>query len=210
MEKEMLGIYISGHPLAKIREQIVKVTNIDTMKMNEIKEELDSTGNTSKYNDGQFVKYAGIISNIKKKYTKNNKLMAFATIEDLYGTAEVIIFENAYTNAANLLVTDNIVLIDGRLSIREDDGVKIVAREIKELSEEENKVKALRINITNLDEVTKGKLRGALKFFSGEKNNTPVQVINGENILDCGTIHLNKEILEEIKELIGYDIVSYE
>ncbi|MBQ8043131.1 MAG: DNA polymerase III subunit alpha, partial [Clostridia bacterium] len=118
MEKEMLGIYISGHPLAKIREQIVKQTNIDTMKMLEIKEELDTNGNTSNYNDCQFVKYAGIISSIKKKYTKNNKLMAFATIEDLYGSAEVIIFENAYVNAANLLVTDNIVLVDGRLSIR--------------------------------------------------------------------------------------------
>lgn len=210
MEKEMLGIYISGHPLAKIREQIIKATNIDTMKMMEIKEELDATGNTSRYNDGQFVKYAGIISSIKKKYTKNNKLMAFATVEDLYGSAEIIIFENAYMNASNLLVTDNIVLVEGRLSIREDEDVKIVAREIKELSEEENKVKILKINITNLDENAKSKLRGALKFFSGEKNNTPVQVINGENILDCGTIYLNKDILDEIKELIGYDIVNYE
>ena len=210
MEKEMLGIYISGHPLSKIREQIIKATNIDTMKMAEIKEELDNTGNTSRYNDGQFVKYAGIISSIKKKYTKNNKLMAFATIEDLYGAAEVIIFENAYVNASSLLVNDNIVLVDGRLSIREDDGVKIVAREIKELSEAEHKQKILKINITNLDETDKSKLRGALKFFSGEKNNTPVQVINGENILDCGTIYLNKEILEELKELMGEELVRYE
>lgn len=214
MEKEMLGIYISGHPLEKIREQIIKATNIDTMKMMEIKEELDTTGNTSKYKDGQFVKYAGIISSIKKKYTKSNKLMAFATIEDLYGSAEIIIFENAYQSAANLLVTDNIVLVEGRLSIREDEDVKIVARDIKEL----NSVgvaplgdpKKLIINITNLDENAKKKLRGALKFFSGEKNNTPVQVINGENILDCGTIYLNKDILEEFKELMGQEIVSYE
>ena len=208
MEKEMLGIYISGHPLEKIREQIIKATNIDTMKMMEIKEELDTTGNTSKYKDGQIVKYAGIISSIKKKYTKNNKLMAFATIEDLYGSAEIIIFENAYQNAANLLVTDNIVLVEGRLSIREDEDVKIVARDIKELSEAEYKQKILKINITNLDENAKKKLRGALKFFSGEKNNTPVQVINGENILDCGTIYLNKDILEEFKELMGQDIVQ--
>ena len=210
LEKEMLGIYLSGHPLAKIRDQIIKSTNIDTMKMLEIKEELDSTGHTSKYNDGQFVKYAGIISSIKKKYTRNNKLMAFATIEDLYGQAEIIIFENAYQGAANLLVADNIVLVEGRLSIREDEDVKIVAREIKELSEIENKQKTLRINITNLDEDNKKKLRGALKFFSGEKNNTPVQVINGENIIDCGTIYLNKDILQEFKGLLGEEIVEYE
>jgi len=209
MEKEMLGIYISGHPLAKIREQIIKSTNIDTMKMMELKEEVDSTGNTINYKDGQIVKYAGIISSIKKKYTKNNKLMAFATIEDLYGVAEIIVFENAYQGAANLLVTDNIVLVEGRLSIREDEEVKIVAREIKELSEVETKQKILRINITNLEENNKKKLRGALKFFSGEKNNTSVQVINGENILDCGTIFLSKEILEEFKELVGEERVNF-
>ena len=203
MEKEMLGIYISGHPLEKIREQIIKATNIDTMKMKEIKEELDSTGTTTKYKDGQNVKYAGIISSVKKKYTKSNKLMAFVTIEDLYGSAEIIVFESVYQNAANLLTVDSIVLVEGRLSIREDEDVKIVARAIKELSNETEKQKILRINITDLEEKEKAKLRGALKFFNGEYNNVPVQVIDGEKILDCGTIYLTKEILQEFKELVG-------
>ena len=203
MEKEMLGIYISGHPLEKIREQIIKATNIDTMKMKEIKEELDSTGSTTKYKDGQNVKYAGIISSVKKKYTKSNKLMAFVTIEDLYGSAEIIVFESVYQSAANLLTVDSIVLVEGRLSIREDEDVKIVARAIKELSNETEKQKILRINITDLEEKEKAKLRGALKFFNGEYNNVPVQVIDGEKILDCGTIYLTKEILQEFKELVG-------
>ena len=203
MEKEMLGIYISGHPLEKIREQIIKATNIDTMKMKEIKEELDSTGTTTKYKDGQNVKYAGIISSVKKKYTKSNKLMAFVTIEDLYGSAEIIVFESVYQSAANLLTVDSIVLVEGRLSIREDEDVKIVARAIKELSNETEKQKILRINITDLEEKEKAKLRGALKFFNGEYNNVPVQVIDGEKILDCGTIYLTKEILQEFKELVG-------
>ena len=203
MEKEMLGIYISGHPLEKIREQIIKATNIDTMKMKEIKEELDSTGSTTKYKDGQNVKYAGIISSVKKKYTKSNKLMAFVTFEDLYGSAEIIVFESVYQSAANLLTVDSIVLVEGRLSIREDEDVKIVARAIKELSNETEKQKILRINITDLEEKEKAKLRGALKFFNGEYNNVPVQVIDGEKILDCGTIYLTKEILQEFKELVG-------
>ena len=203
MEKEMLGIYISGHPLEKIREQIIKATNIDTMKMKEIKEELDSTGSTTKYKDGQNVKYAGIISSVKKKYTKSNKLMAFVTIEDLYGSAEIIVFESVYQSAANLLTVDSIVLVEGRLSIREDEDVKIVARAIKELSNETEKQKILRINITDLEEKEKAKLRGALKFFNGEYNNVPVQVIDGEKILDCGIIYLTKEILQEFKELVG-------
>ena len=203
MEKEMLGIYISGHPLEKIREQIIRATNIDTMQMKEIKEEVDSTGSTTKYKDGQNVKYAGIISSVKKKYTKSNKLMAFVTIEDLYGTAEIIVFESVYQSAANLLTVDSIVLVEGRLSIREDEDVKIVARAIKELSNETEKQKILKINITDLEEKEKAKLRGALKFFNGEYNNVLVQVIDGEKILDCGTIYLTKEILQEFKELIG-------
>ena len=208
MEKEMLGIYISGHPLEKIRDKIISLSNIDTMKMKEAKEEMDSTGYTTKYKDGQNVRFAGIITNIKKKYTKSNKLMGFATIEDLYGTAEVIIFENAYLNASNILLKENVVLVEGRLSIREDDDVKIVAREIKELSQVENKTKTLRIDITDLNEEEKKKLRGAIKFFNGEVNNTPVQVVYGENILNCGSIYLNKDILDEFKELVSEERVE--
>ena len=215
MEKEMLGIYISGHPLEKIRDKILKVSNIDTMKMTEAKEEVDSTGNSTKYKDGQNVKFAGIITNIKKKYTKSNKIMAFATIEDLYGTAEVIIFENAYLNASNILLKENVVVVDGRLSIREDDDVKIVAKEIKDI----NSVgvgyipvqhKKLLIDITEMSEDDKSKLRGALKFFNGEKNNTPVQVKNRDVILDCGSIYLNKEILEELTQIVSKEKISME
>ena len=97
---------------------------------------------------------------------------------------------------------------EGRLIIREDEDIKIVARDIKELTEVENKTKVLRIDITNLDEENKAKLRGMLKFFSGEQNNTPVQVVNKENILDCGSVYLNKDILEEFKELIGEEKVK--
>ena len=210
MEKEMLGIYLSGHPLAKLRDQIINIATIDTLKMKEAKEELESTGTATRFKDGEEVKYAGIIVSVKKKYTKSNKLMAFVTIEDLYGQAEVIMFENSYQAAANILIPENIVLVEGRLSIREDDDVKIVARNVKELSAEENKIKVLKINITNANEDIKKRLRGAIRFWTGEKNNTPLQVIDGEKILDCGAIFLNKEILNEFIEIMGEEKVKYE
>lgn len=68
-----------------------------------------------KYHDGQNVKYAGIINSVKKKYTKNNKIMAFVSIEDLYGTAEVIVFENAYIKAGKSLIEGNIVIVDRKI-----------------------------------------------------------------------------------------------
>ena len=217
LEKEMLGIYISGHPLEKLREQIEKQTNINTLELKELDEQMQTTGddetlelikqNTKpKFQDGQNVKYAGIITSIKKKYTKNNKIMAFVTIEDLYGTAEVIVFENAYLKAGRSLVEENIVLVDGRLSIREDDTTTIIANDIKDFGEQKQRI--LTLDITNLDEVHKEKLRGAICYFNGDKNNINVQVKVGEELKSCGHMYLTEDILNFFKNLIGEENVK--
>ena len=216
LEKEMLGIYISGHPLEKLREQIEKQTNINTIELRNLDEQMSSNLNQSemellkqntklKYHDGQNVKYAGIITSIKKKYTKNNKIMAFVTIEDLYGTAEIIVFENAYIKSGKSLVEENIVMVDGRLSIREDDTTTIIANEIKDFGEQKQNI--LILDITNSDEKEKDKLRGAIKYFNGDKNNINVFVKINDEEKSCGQIYLTDAILEIFGEIIGKDKV---
>ena len=205
MEKEMLGIYITGHPLEKMRTEIEKQTNINTINMKETIEQLENGENTN-YRDGQIVKYAGIISSIKKKYTKNNTLMAFVTIEDLYGSTEVIVFESCYQKASNYLMVDNIVLVTGRLSIREDSDISIVANDISELNKKE--VVTLSLDITGIDEGTKERLRGALRFFSGERNNLPVEIIDSGEIKPCGAIFSNRDTVQQFKEILGEDRVK--
>ena len=217
MEKEMLGIYISGHPLEKYREQILKQANINTLQIkeyselsqmeNENLEMIDNRGTSGTLQDGQFVKFVGIITSVKKKYTKNNKIMAFVTLEDLYGSIEVIIFENCYMQCSNELIDENIVLVEGRLSIREDEETKIVAREIKKLSD--IKKQMLMIDITNLDTKKKDRLRGALKFFTGDKNNIQVEIKNGERLDPAGGLYITKEILEEIQQIVGVENAQY-
>ena len=151
------------------------------------------------------MKYAGIITSIKKKYTKNNKIMAFVTIEDLYGQAEIIVFENAYMKAGSSLTEENIVLVEGRLSIREDDATKIVANDIKDFGEQKHKV--LVLNITNADEEEKKKLRGAIKYFNGDKNNMPVFVqVDNEN-KSCGQMYVTEDILDIFRWIIGNENV---
>ena len=212
MEKEMLGIYISGHPLEKLKEQIIHSTNINTMDLAELNDqsnsmntsdlneiEVQNVGTKNKFVDGQKVKYAGIITSIKKKYTKSNKIMAFITIEDLYGTAEIIAFENAVINAGRSLIEENIVIVDGRLSIREDAEATIIANEIKDLGEEQPKV--ITFDITNYSEEQKDKLRNAIKYFSGDKNNMNVQVKIGKEIKPCGAIYYNDEIKKIFDEI---------
>ena len=206
MEKEMLGLYISGHPLESLRNEISAQSTINTLKMREIMENIDNPEITLEYRDGQNVKYVGIISSIKKKYTKSNKLMAFITVEDLYGSAEIIAFENAYQSASNILVNENVVVVEGRLSIREDEDVKIVANTIKEFSSQKSKI--FSIDITNIDEDLKKKLRGALRFFNGEKNNMAVQVIENEETKPCGSIYLTPEIVTQFEELMGKERVK--
>ena len=216
LEKEMLGIYISGHPLEKLREQIEKQTNINTIELRNLDEQMSSNLNQSemellkqntklKYHDGQNVKYAGIITSIKKKYAKNNKIMAFVTIEDLYGTAEIIVFENAYIKSGKSLVEENIVMVDGRLSIREDDTTTIIANEIKDFGEQKQNI--LILDITNSDEKEKDKLRGAIKYFNGDKNNINVFVKINDEEKSCGQIYLTDAILEIFGEIIGKDKV---
>ena len=214
-EKEMLGIYLSGHPLEKLKDEIEKQTTIsskDILLINSKNEEMQQEDNlqnqfenTSKYKDGQEVTIAGIITAIKKKFTKTNKIMAFITLEDLYGQVEVITFENAYLSAKESLVEENIVLIKGRLSLRDEENATIIANSITNFGPKKRKV--LNINITNLDEPTKKKLRGAIKYFTGEMNNIAVVVQDGDKELKCGAIYLTEEIFKVFKEIVGEENV---
>ena len=213
MEKEMLGIYISGHPLEKLRAQIERETNVNSMKLKEfanlqstVLDEGEFIARKNEFKDGQFVKYAGIITSVKKKYTKNNTIMAFVTVEDLYGTVEIIVFENCYNEASKYLVEESIVMVEGRLSIREDDEPKIVARTIKPFGD--NTQKILTIDINGMDEPQKDKLRGLIRFFHGERNNMPVQIMEDGDLKPCGGIYLTDEILKEFEETVGKERIE--
>ena len=101
----------------------------------------------------------------------------------------------------NELIDENIVLVDGRLSIREDEDTKIVAREIKKL--EDIKKENINIDITNITEEQKDKLRGALKFFSGDRNNIQVIITNGEKVSPAGGLFKTDRLISELQEIVG-------
>ena len=205
MEKEMLGIYLTGHPLEKIRGEIQRQTNINTLQMREMIDQIEN-GEKTGFKDGDIVKYAGIITSIKKKFTKNNSIMEFVTVEDLYGSTEVIVFESCYQKAINYLLEDNVILVTGRISIKDDTNVTIVANDITELKKKEKTV--LRLDITGIDEETKVKLRGAIRFFSGERNNLAVEIKDKEDIRPCGGIFLNRDTIQQFKEILGEERVK--
>ena len=216
LEKEMLGIYISGHPLDKYREQIEKLTNANSLDFAKAYEEIENNGRTLIFKDNQEVVYAGIISKIKKKYTKKNTIMAFVTVEDLYGNTEVILFDSIYSRYSELLTEDNVILVEGRITIREDEPLKIVANKISEFNEKaqvnptkmNSKPTAMTIDITNLDEETKDRLRGAIKFFIGERANIKLQIKDNNIVKPCGALFLTEKLLNIFQEIVGKDNIN--
>ena len=207
MEKEMLGIYISGHPLEKYRKQLDEVTNFNTAQIEETMEQM-TAGEKCDLQDGQSVKLAGVITKIKKKFTKSNKVMAFVTIEDLYGSCELIVFESCYNKCSNLLIEESLILCEGRISIRDENDITIIANQITELKS--NSQRRLVIDITDLPEETKEKLRGTIKFFEGEQNNLKVNVKTNGKETDCGAIFVDNagKTIEAFKDVVGEDRVE--
>ena len=207
MEKEMLGIYISGHPLEKYRKQLDEVTNFNTVQIEETMEQM-TAGEKCDLQDGQSVKLAGVITKIKKKFTKSNKVMAFVTIEDLYGSCELIVFESCYNKCSNLLIEESLILCEGRISIRDENDITIIANQITELKS--NSQRRLVIDITDLPEETKEKLRGTIKFFEGEQNNLKVNVKTNGKETECGAIFADNagKTIEAFKDVVGEDRVE--
>ncbi len=124
-EKEVLGIYISGHPLEEYQELWKKhITNTTAdFVWNE------ETGDT-RVQDGTRVTIGGMIVEKKIKYTKNEKVMAFLQVEDLVGSVEVIVFPKDYERYGNSIVEDGKVFVKGRVSLEEDKDAKLVCEQI--------------------------------------------------------------------------------
>ena len=124
-EKEVLGIYISGHPLEEYRETWKKnITNTTAdFAMDE------ETGET-RVADGAKVTIGGMITEKKIKYTKNEKVMAFLQVEDLVGSVEVIVFPRDYERYGSTVMEDSKVFVRGRVSVEEDKDAKLVCEQI--------------------------------------------------------------------------------
>ncbi len=124
-EKEVLGIYISGHPLENYVEKLRKNTSHVTTDF-----VLDEETNATKAHDNETVVIGGMITDKVIKYTKTNKPMAFITVEDLVGTVEVIIFPKDYEKYHMLLEPEAKIFVRGRANIEEDRGGKIICERI--------------------------------------------------------------------------------
>lgn len=134
-EKEVLGFYVSGHPMQEYQALWEKHITAKTSDFY-----LDEETGTAHLMDNSRVTIGGMIADKKIKYTKNDKIMAFMTLEDLVGTVEVVVFASAYEKYSVKLIEENKVFIEGRVSLEVDRDGKLICEKITSFSELPRKV----------------------------------------------------------------------
>lgn len=135
MEKEMLGVYITDHPLREYEEVIRKSVNVTSQDLVDVLDSEEQGEVHSFVRDGMSAVMAGIITYKKTLITKSNKMMAFVDMEDLLGSVEVVVFPNVYEKYADLVAEDKIVSISGTINFKEGEVPKLLAEKIVDLRE---------------------------------------------------------------------------
>ena len=212
MEKDVLGVYISGHPLSEYEDILKRKVSVSSRDF--IKNENDECN----VNDGDSVILGGIVNSKKIKYTKNNKIMAFLNVEDMYGSIETVVFPNTYNDCQNFIETGSIILVRGRADVPADNDAKIIAEEIKPLLESEDTEKEIilpkkqiadKLYIKVKDMAQLQKAVKILKSFSG---NIPVIVKVEETgkIMKSGkdgSVAADEMLIEGLELLLGKENV---
>lgn len=143
MEKEMMGVYLSGHPLDKYRDLIDENITANTAEIfdsnlsgdgeNESEFIEERASGSNRFNDGDTVIMAGMVGDLRRMITKSNQEMARLTIEDYYGVITAIVFPRDYAKAKYVLENDAIVAIKGTLSFKEDSDPEILVNRVTEI-----------------------------------------------------------------------------
>ena len=143
MEKEMMGVYLSGHPLDKYRDLIDENITANTAEIfdsnlsgdgeNESEFIEERASGSNRFNDGDTVIMAGMVGDLRRMITKSNQEMARLTIEDYYGVITAIVFPRDYVKAKYVLENDAIVAIKGTLSFKEDSDPEILVNKVTEI-----------------------------------------------------------------------------
>lgn len=225
MEKEMLGLYISGHPLNEFEDELQRQVTVNSTFFSETgSEEAEAAeGNAASpgkaLSDGMIVTVGGIVADKKTKTTRSNNLMAFVTLEDLYGSIEIIVFPTTLNKYNELLINENAVFIDGRISIKEEEQPKIICESVrmikKDKKAERNRLThrkvCIRIDGTKDNKEMKSVL-SLLKYFNG---NVPVSFYSKNGVgniakMDIGEYRVNlcDTLLRELIERFGDDNVK--
>lgn len=203
-EKEVLGIYISGHPLEEYMERLKKNTNAVTTDF-----VLDEETGTLKVSDGAKVRIGGMITDKVIKYTKSNKAMAFITLEDLVGTVEIIIFPKDYERYAKYLENDAKVFVEGRVTAEEDRNGKLICEKIISFDEVKRELWLQFPSKSDFEE-KEGALYGKMMDADGSEHVVIYLAAEKQmkRLPENRNVAITKELLEDLGNFLGKDNVK--
>ncbi|HSL63513.1 MAG TPA: DNA polymerase III subunit alpha [Gaiellaceae bacterium] len=195
MEKEVLGLYVSEHPLHAIRDQLRRKTDA---AMNELE----------RRRDGEWVTVAGIVSAVKQLTTKKGEPMVFLRVDDVTGGAEVVVFNSVYAESRHLCTTDQILVIKGRVDHKQEGETKLIAQELTPFDAvPERKEVRLLVDARKAPAGVVRELAALLRDFPGE---APVFVDmdtnQGRRRLELGPgfrVAPHPDFFAEVKHLLG-------
>lgn len=129
MEKDVVGFYISGHPLSEFERELEHIVTTNSSELLEAGDNPEE----STLEDGQSIVVGGMITEVNIKTTKNNQMMAFVNLEDLFGNIECIIFPKTFKHYNNLINEENLVIMEGTLNVKEEEQPKVLVNTINPL-----------------------------------------------------------------------------
>lgn len=198
LEKEVLGFYISEHPLSERSLALSNIVNFTTNFREDLGEK-----NIARL-DGKFVTMAGIINNKKELTTKKRDLMAFASLEDMYGNIEMVIFPKTYSQFRGLIDDDNVVIAKGRLQTDESD-VKLLASEFIDIEKSNLKTLYLKMRYNEYNDI-----KGILLANLG-KNPVKIYFEDKKKLVGLDSrlwVNLNDNTIKLLEDKLGKENVK--
>lgn len=198
-EKEILGVYVSGHPLDEYTGMVKKyITNVSSDF------EIDDETGETKVKDGAVATIGGLITNKTIKTTKKGQLMAFFTLEDVVGTVEVVVFPNSFT--ANRVVIDHAekVFVTGKVQANVDENAKLICDKVVDFASIPRKLWIRFASLSDYED-KKDELYGIL--YNSDGKDTVVIYCTKENkrltLPSSRTIRVDSELIQKLQAMYG-------
>lgn len=208
-EKEITGLYISGHPMDEYNDVALKI------KADRISEIIETDGGFgSRYKDNCKVRIYGIISRVEKKTTKNNSVMCFVTLEDISASVECIVFSKLYADRVVHLQAGNVIVITGRLSLREEKEPTVICETIepnpynilKDELKKKKQRKGVFLRFESINSPLKSKVDKLFESCDGDRD-LYYFYIDTKKYEHRKTVSVNISLLDSLREMLGEENV---
>jgi DNA polymerase-3 subunit alpha len=226
-EKSVLGVYVSGHPFEKFLPYF-KDMSFNCSMMNAYTETEDGEKSYTEISDGQQITMGGMIGAYKKLKTRSGAIMAFVTVEDMFGSIECVCFPKVYDRIRNFLENDRVVSLSGKISIEDEKLPAIIVDKMTEFSLDEaeskrptanvgetskqevkptqDKPKCLWLNVSSMDDEDIEELLETLSYYEGD---TQVYFVrDGKKMFCSQKVVLNKGLIAELATFLPENCIK--